>query len=73
MVTVGVSSTLSLQLRSVRKKRMGPFYRVLFIVACRHIAINKIVWSRTPDDEVIHSPAPNGAKKISYALLELQP
>jgi hypothetical protein len=26
------------------KKSMGPFYRVLFIVACHHIAITQMVY-----------------------------
>jgi len=53
---------------------MGPFYRVLFIVACRHIAITQIelVTDSRPSSKSFTS-RPNGAKKISYAQSEIQP
>jgi hypothetical protein len=37
------------------KKRMGPFYRILFILAYNHIVINKMVYAHLQTiKKVIH-------------------
>ena len=53
-----LSSTSLSSARSVRKKHMGPLYRVMFFCSLSPYRSNQNRGlSRTPDHEVSHSPA----------------